>query len=146
MVAESYEAGMTEALVVRRHTCCCKLASQGALTATRAEEEVVPASAFRAQQEHCFFGGMPTVSISAVMTVKMHSNNRNLRWCSDGFEIGCDNAKKIRRSWAPGRFYLWQKWLYRKPLPVGRIARIALRLLLDFGHPTAALRLSTSKA
>jgi transposase len=58
MVAESYEADMTVSLVARRHGVAPnqlftwrKLASQGALTATRAEEEVVPASAFRAQQE-----------------------------------------------------------------------------------------------
>ena len=58
MVAETYEAGATVSLVARRHGVAPnqlftwrKLASQGALTATSAEEEVVPASAFRAQQE-----------------------------------------------------------------------------------------------
>lgn len=58
MVAETYEAGTTVSLVARRHGVAPnqlftwrKLASQGALTATGAEEDVVPASAFHAQQE-----------------------------------------------------------------------------------------------
>jgi len=49
---------MTVSLVARRHGLAPnqlftwrRLAEQGALTATQAEEEVVPASAFRAQQE-----------------------------------------------------------------------------------------------
>jgi transposase len=58
MVAETNEAGSSVSLVARRHGVSPnqlftwrRLAEQGALTATRAEEEVVPASAFRAQQE-----------------------------------------------------------------------------------------------
>ena len=49
---------MTVSLVARRHGLAPnqlftwrRLAEQGALTATQAEDEVVPASAFRAQQE-----------------------------------------------------------------------------------------------
>jgi transposase len=59
MVAETREAGVTVSLVARRRGVSPnqlftwrRLAEQGALAATRAEEEVVPASAFRAQQEH----------------------------------------------------------------------------------------------
>ena len=58
MVAESRQAGITVSLVARRRGISPsqlftwrRLAEQGALTATQAEEEVVPASAFRAQQE-----------------------------------------------------------------------------------------------
>jgi transposase len=58
MIAESREPGVTVSLVARRRGVLPnqlftwrRLAEQGALTATRAEEEVVPASAFRAQQE-----------------------------------------------------------------------------------------------
>lgn len=58
MVAATYEAGSSVSLVARRHCVSPnqlfnwrRLAQQGALTATRGEEEVVPASAFRAQQE-----------------------------------------------------------------------------------------------
>jgi transposase len=58
IVAEAREAGMTVSLVARRRGVSPnqlftwrRLAEQGALTATQAEEEVVPASAFRAQQE-----------------------------------------------------------------------------------------------
>ena len=58
MVAETNEPGSSVSLVARRHGVSPnqlftwrRLAEQGALTATRAEEEVVPASAFRAQQE-----------------------------------------------------------------------------------------------
>ena len=58
MVAESREPGATVSLVARRRGVSPnqlftwrRLAEQGALTATQAEEEVVPASSFRAQQE-----------------------------------------------------------------------------------------------
>lgn len=58
MVAETHEPGVTVSLVARRRGVSPnqlftwrRLADQGALTATRAEEEVIPASAFRAQQE-----------------------------------------------------------------------------------------------
>ena len=58
MIAESREPGVTVSLVARRRGVSPnqlftwrRLAEQGALTATQAEEEVVPASAFRAQQE-----------------------------------------------------------------------------------------------
>jgi putative transposase len=27
-------------------------------------------------------------------------NERNRRWCSDGFEIGCDNGEKVRVAFA----------------------------------------------
>jgi transposase len=57
MVSETYEPGMTVSLVARRHGVAPnqlfswrRLASQGALTATQAEEEVVPASDYRALQ------------------------------------------------------------------------------------------------
>lgn len=57
MVSETYEPGMTVSLVARRHSVAPnqlfswrRLASQGALTATQAEEEVVPASDYRALQ------------------------------------------------------------------------------------------------
>lgn len=58
IIAETREPGMTVSLVARRHGLAPnqlftwrRLAEQGALTATAAEEEVVPASVFRAQQE-----------------------------------------------------------------------------------------------
>jgi transposase len=58
MIAESREPGVTVSLVARRRGVLPnqlftwrRLAEQGALTATQADEEVVPASAFRAQQE-----------------------------------------------------------------------------------------------
>ena len=58
MVAETREPGVTVSLVARRRGVSPnqlftwrRLAEQGALTATQAEEEVVPASTFRAQQE-----------------------------------------------------------------------------------------------
>lgn len=58
MVAETREPGVTVSLVARRRGVSPnqlftwrRLAEQGALTATQAEEEVVPASAFRSQQE-----------------------------------------------------------------------------------------------
>lgn len=58
MVAETREPGVTVSLVARRRGVLPnqlftwrRLADQGALTATQAEEEVVPASAFRAQHE-----------------------------------------------------------------------------------------------
>lgn len=58
MVAETREPGVTVSLVARRRGVSPnqlftwrRLAEQGALTATRAEEEVVPASALRASQE-----------------------------------------------------------------------------------------------
>ena len=57
LVAETYEPGMSVSLVARRHGIAPnqlftwrRLANQGALTATRAEEEVVPASDYRALQ------------------------------------------------------------------------------------------------
>jgi transposase len=58
MVSETREPGATVSLVARRRGVSPnqlfawrRLAEQGALTATQAEEEVVPASTFRAQQE-----------------------------------------------------------------------------------------------
>lgn len=58
MVAETREPGVTVSLVARRRGVSPnqlftwrRLAEQGALTAARAEEEVVPASALRASQE-----------------------------------------------------------------------------------------------
>ena len=58
MVARTRETGVTVSLVARRCGVSPnqlftwrRLAEQGALTATAAEEEVVPASSFRAQQE-----------------------------------------------------------------------------------------------
>lgn len=55
MVQETYEAGATVSLVARRHGVAPnqlfgwrKLAAQGALVATSADEEVVPASQYRA--------------------------------------------------------------------------------------------------
>lgn len=57
IVAETYEPGMSVSLVSRRHGIAPnqvfswrRLANQGALTATRAEEEVVPASDYRMLQ------------------------------------------------------------------------------------------------
>lgn len=57
IVHETYEADATVSLVARRHGIAPnqlfawrKLASQGALVATAAEEEVVPASEYRALQ------------------------------------------------------------------------------------------------
>jgi transposase len=58
MVDETREPGATVSLVARRRGVSPnqlftwrRLAEQGALTATQAEEEVVPASTFRAQQD-----------------------------------------------------------------------------------------------
>ncbi len=58
MVAETREPGVTVSLVARRRGVSPnqlftwrRLAEQGALTATRAEEKVVPASELRASQE-----------------------------------------------------------------------------------------------
>ena len=58
MIAESREPGATVSVVARRRGVSPnqlftwrRLAEQGALTATQADEEVVPASAFRAQQD-----------------------------------------------------------------------------------------------
>lgn len=57
IIQETYEADATVSIVARRHGiqpnqlfAWRKLASQGALTATAAEEEVVPASEYRALQ------------------------------------------------------------------------------------------------
>lgn len=57
IVAETYEPGMSVSLVARRHGIAPnqvfswrRLANQGALTATQAEEEVVPASEYRMLQ------------------------------------------------------------------------------------------------
>lgn len=57
MVAETYEPGVTVSLVARRHGVAPnqlfswrRLAAQGALTAAGNEEEVVPASDYRALQ------------------------------------------------------------------------------------------------
>ena len=59
IVAETEEAGVTVSLVARRHGIVPnqlfrwrRLASQGALTATGAEESVVPASQYRSLQGH----------------------------------------------------------------------------------------------
>jgi len=56
-IQETYEADATVSIVARRHGiqpnqlfAWRRLASQGALTATAAEEEVVPASEYRALQ------------------------------------------------------------------------------------------------
>ena len=58
-MAEAEEAGVTVSLVARRHGIAPnqlfrwrRLASQGALTATGAEESVVPASKYRSLQGH----------------------------------------------------------------------------------------------
>jgi transposase len=58
MIAETHEPGASVSLVARRHGVAPnqlftwrRLAEKGALTATQAEDEVVPASVFRAQQE-----------------------------------------------------------------------------------------------
>ncbi|MGJ7043746.1 transposase [Shinella sp. BE166] len=57
IIQETYEADATVSIVARRHGiqpnqlfAWRRLASQGALTATAAEEEVVPASEYRALQ------------------------------------------------------------------------------------------------
>jgi transposase len=57
MVQETYEPGVTVSLVARRRGVAPnqlfgwrRLAAQGALTATRSEEEVVPASQYRSLQ------------------------------------------------------------------------------------------------
>lgn len=57
IIQETYEPDATVSIVARRHGiqpnqlfAWRKLASQGALTATAAEEEVVPASEYRALQ------------------------------------------------------------------------------------------------
>jgi transposase len=59
IVAETQELGVTVSLVARRHGIAPnqlflwrRLASQGALTATGAEEPVVPASEYRSLQGH----------------------------------------------------------------------------------------------
>ena len=59
IIQEIYEPDATVSIVARRYGIqpnqlftWCKLATQGALTATAAEEEVVPASEYRALQNH----------------------------------------------------------------------------------------------
>lgn len=58
LIAETMEPGMTVSLVARRHGIAPnqlfawrRLANEGALTATAADEPVVPASAYKAQAE-----------------------------------------------------------------------------------------------
>ena len=58
MVEATYDPGVTVSLVTRRNGiqpnqlfACRRLAAQGALTATSAQEEVVAASAYRALQD-----------------------------------------------------------------------------------------------
>ena len=58
IIAETYEPGATVSLVARRHGLAPnqlftwrRLASDGALAATEAQEEVVPASTYRAMAE-----------------------------------------------------------------------------------------------
>src|SRR3954467_2693443 len=60
IVEETYEPGSTVSLVARRHGIAPnqvftwrRLVAQGALTAAGAEEEVVPASDYRALQTRC---------------------------------------------------------------------------------------------
>ena len=47
----------------------------------------------------CFYAtrAAPT---NADMTARSPSHSRILRWCSDGFEITCDNAEKVRVAFA----------------------------------------------
>src|SRR3954471_6647102 len=78
IVEETHEPGVTVSLVARRHGIAPnqvftwrRLASQGALVATGAEE---------AGAEERRHDGRIAVDRS------------NLRWCSDGFELGCDNG------------------------------------------------------
>ncbi len=73
-----------------------KLAAQGALTATSAQDEVVAASECRALpnqirelQRHT--GGDEARRHDGRVAVE----RSNRRWCSDGFEIGCDNGEKV---------------------------------------------------
>ena len=43
---------------------------------------------------------MPVVP-SGGTTSRIAVDERNRRWCSDGFEIGCDNGEKVRIAFAP---------------------------------------------
>jgi putative transposase len=78
MVEETCEPDVAVSLITRRNGLqpnqlfhWRKLASRGALTATAAQDD-----------------GRVAVERS------------NLRWCSDGFEIGCDNGEKVRVAFA----------------------------------------------
>lgn len=93
MVAETHEPGVTVSLIARRRGVSPnqlftwrRLAEQGALTATQAEEEVVPASAFRAQQEQIRelqrLLGKKTLEaeiLKEALEIAAHSKKRTLR-------------------------------------------------------------------
>src|SRR5205085_2274139 len=158
MVEETFEPGMTVSLVARRHGVAPnqlftwrRLVVEGALTAARSGEQVVPASDYRALQsqvrelqrligkktlvaeilkealEHVTgskkqmrLPPSPPNHKRVYRVMKVHDllldrhaggterrhdgriavDERNRRWCSDGFEIGCDNGERVRVAFA----------------------------------------------
>ena len=123
MVEETFEPGMTVSLVARRHGVAPnqlftwrRLVAQGGLTAAGSGEEVVPASDYRALQSqvrelHRLLGKktLETEILKEARHIggverrhdsRIAVNERNRRWCSDGFEIGCDNGEKVRVAFA----------------------------------------------
>src|SRR5262249_38816167 len=99
IVEETFEPGMTVSLVARRHGVAPnqlftwrRLVVEGALTAAGSGEQVVPASDYRALQSQ--------VRELQRLLGRRRWKPRNRRWCSDGFEIGCDNGERVRVAFA----------------------------------------------
>ena len=118
IVSETYDPGMTVSLVARRHGIAPnqlfqwrRLAAQGALTATRAEEEVVLASAYRALQDqvrelHRLLGKktMESEILKEALEVSAGSKNiccaRSPRPTKDG-QRRMANGESARNMWMP---------------------------------------------
>jgi transposase-like protein len=151
MVAETRESGVTVSLVdasPNQLFTWRRLAEQGALTATQAEEEVVPASAFRAQQEQIRelqrllerwrmrFSGK-----RSILPPRSKKNGRCGRYLCPrtvrhGNRLRDDRRRALERSGAAG---CPQKRRGRPPLPEGLLADIKAVIA---GMPSTAMRAS----
>ena len=103
IIHETYEADATVSIVARRHGiqpnqlfAWRKLASQGALTATAAEEEVVPASEYRALQ-------------AQVKELQRLLGKKTILTFGGGDLIAVDNHQNVIQRWdnVVGHFFLW---------------------------------------
>ena len=86
IVEETFEPGMTVSLVARRHGVAPKPPNHKRV--------------YRVMKVHGLLLDRHAGGVERRHDGRIAVDARNRRWCSDGFEIGCDNGERVRVAFA----------------------------------------------